>query len=94
METEKRYLFSGKELEGREDIAEQDGANVGELAFALRGRRCGEVEMDDQRTEEQEPAPSAADWKLSGGAEYCTITIGSSVIRVGSTQSGLQSHRF
>lgn len=35
MKTKKWHVFLGEELEKREDIVEQDGANVGELATAL-----------------------------------------------------------
>jgi hypothetical protein len=87
-------MFSGKELEEREDTAEQDDTNVGELAATLQGWRCGEDEMGDRKTEEQEPATSTADRKLSGDGDYYTITIGLSVIKVGNIQAGLQSHRF
>jgi len=44
METEKRSLFLGKEMEGREDGAEQTGAYTEELAAAVSGGRGRETQ--------------------------------------------------
>ena len=76
----------------RKYYTEQAGADVGVLATALRGGKCGEAELGDWKNEDQKPATYTADRKLSGEDDFYTITIGSAVIRVRIIKTGLYPH--
>ena len=82
LETKKRYVFSGEELEGREGTTKQVATDVGVLATVVQGGKCGEAELGDQIIEDQKPTTSTAGRNLSREGDFYTVNIGSAVIRV------------
>ena len=90
METEKRSLFLGKEMEGREDGAEQTGAYTEELAAAVSGGRGRETQGGDRRDAGEKSPTATFDGRKLGDTENSyTISIGSNVVRIGHITGGL-----
>ena len=86
-------MFSGKEIEGRQNGAEQTGANTEELTAVVSGGKRRETQVGDRRDAGEKSSTATSDGRKLGDAENSyTISIGSNVVRIGHIAGGLQRH--
>lgn len=80
-------------MEGREDGAEQIGADAEELAAAVSGGRRRETQVGDRRGAGEKSSTTTSDGRKLGDTENTyTISIGSNVVKIGHIAGGLQGH--